>query len=81
MPFDLDTIVLHIDNFVTTWEGWGDVFSGLNEFLFGDDKDGGREDLSSELGDVFAGVDGLSSRGEDATDPDAWFSSLGGSIN
>lgn len=54
MPFDLDTIVLHIDNFVTTWEGWNDVFSGLNEFFFGDGED---DTLSSELGDVFAGVD------------------------
>ncbi|MGO2640037.1 MULTISPECIES: hypothetical protein [Corynebacterium] len=29
---DLSTIIDHLDNFVTTWEGWGKVFEGLNAF-------------------------------------------------
>ncbi|MGP5241100.1 hypothetical protein [Corynebacterium flavescens] len=39
---DLSTIITHLDNFVTTWEGWGKVFEGLNSFI-------GFENFSSEL--------------------------------
>ncbi|MDN8605362.1 hypothetical protein Q0N48_05015 [Corynebacterium ureicelerivorans] len=26
---DLNTVILHLDNFVDTWEGWGKVIKGL----------------------------------------------------
>lgn len=26
---DLDTVILHLDNFVNTWEGWGKIIKGL----------------------------------------------------
>lgn len=26
---DLNTIIMHLDNFVDTWKGWGQVFHGL----------------------------------------------------
>ena len=26
---DLNTVILHLDNFVNTWEGWGKVIKGL----------------------------------------------------
>ncbi len=32
---DLSIIQLHLDNFKTTWEGWADVFFGLNSFFDG----------------------------------------------
>lgn len=28
---DLNTIIMHLDNFVDTWEGWGKVLGGLFE--------------------------------------------------
>lgn len=27
---DLNTVIMHLDNFVDTWEGWGKVLKGLN---------------------------------------------------
>lgn len=36
---DLSTIIDHLDNFVTTWEGWGKVFDAL----FGKVEDGATE--------------------------------------
>ena len=30
---DLDMIITHLDNFVDTWEGWGDVLGGLQDIL------------------------------------------------
>ena len=30
---DLNTIITHLDNFVDTWEGWGDVLGGLQDIL------------------------------------------------
>lgn len=46
MPFDLDTIILHLDNFATTWKSWNTVFTGLDTFFNGkDDKDGALEVL------------------------------------
>lgn len=29
---DLSTIQMHLDNFVTTWNGWNDVLNGLQAF-------------------------------------------------
>lgn len=29
MPIDLDTIQLHLDNFVTTWKSWDAIFTNL----------------------------------------------------
>lgn len=28
---DLDTVIMHLDNFVNTWEGWGKVIKGLGQ--------------------------------------------------
>ena len=28
---DLDTIIMHLDNFVDTWNGWSDVLDGFNQ--------------------------------------------------
>jgi len=28
---DLSTIQMHLDNFVHTWEGWGNIVGGLKE--------------------------------------------------
>ncbi|ART20518.1 hypothetical protein CBE89_02645 [Corynebacterium striatum] len=30
---DLSLIQTHLDNFVDTWKGWNNVFTGLNGFL------------------------------------------------
>lgn len=30
---DLDTIIFHLDNFVTTWEGWGKVAKGVADLF------------------------------------------------
>lgn len=30
---NLDLIITHLDNFVDTWEGWGDVVNGLQKVL------------------------------------------------
>ena len=30
---DLSTIITHLDNFVTTWEGWGKVINNTAEAL------------------------------------------------
>lgn len=27
---DLNTVIMHLDNFVDTWEGWGKVLKGLH---------------------------------------------------
>lgn len=27
---DLNTVILHLDNFVDTWQGWGKVIKGLH---------------------------------------------------
>jgi len=48
---DLSTIIDHLDNFVTTWEGWGNVVTGL-QGIFGIEK-GDVEGLSSAF-DVFS---------------------------
>lgn len=26
---DLNTVIMHLDNFVTTWEGWGKIAEGV----------------------------------------------------
>ena len=26
---DLNTVILHLDNFVDTWQGWGKIIKGL----------------------------------------------------
>ncbi|WP_158407436.1 hypothetical protein [Corynebacterium ureicelerivorans] len=26
---DLNTVILHLDNFVDTWKGWGKIIEGL----------------------------------------------------
>ncbi|WKD58186.1 hypothetical protein CAPI_08295 [Corynebacterium capitovis DSM 44611] len=31
---DIATIKLHLDNFVNTWEGWGNILKGLNELIY-----------------------------------------------
>lgn len=28
---DLNTVILHLDNFVDTWKGWGKVIKGLGQ--------------------------------------------------
>ncbi|QNE90183.1 hypothetical protein H0194_04150 [Corynebacterium incognita] len=52
---DLSVIQLHLDNFKTTWEGWADVFFGLNSFFDGlagnDETNGGV----GKLVEAFAG--------------------------
>lgn len=30
---DLNTIITHLDNFVDTWKGWGNVLGGLQKIL------------------------------------------------
>lgn len=50
---DLNTIIMHLDNFVDTWKGWGDVFEGLTGLSSND-----QFDTSSK---VVSGFDGLSS--------------------
>ena len=30
---DLNTIIFHLDNFVTTWEGWGKVAEGVADLF------------------------------------------------
>lgn len=48
---DLSIIQLHLDNFKTTWEGWADVFFGLNSFfdgLAGNDETNGDKALLVE---------------------------------
>ncbi|WP_288832556.1 hypothetical protein [uncultured Corynebacterium sp.] len=30
---DLDLIITHLDNFVDTWKGWGNVVEGLKDVL------------------------------------------------
>lgn len=29
---DLSTIQMHLDNFVTTWEGWGKIVQGIQDW-------------------------------------------------
>lgn len=59
MPIDLDTIQLHLDNFVTTWKSWHAIFTQLPlaldffDALSSDDNafsdlSSGLEDFSSE---------------------------------
>jgi|GEM_PF-650246 len=51
---DLSTIITHLDNFVTTWEGWGKVTenlpSVLNNFT---DAIFGLSNGEYEVGDAF----------------------------
>ena len=30
---DLDMIITHLDNFVDTWKGWGNVLGGLDKLV------------------------------------------------
>ncbi|MCT1451684.1 hypothetical protein M3G18_01945 [Corynebacterium sp. p3-SID1145] len=30
---DLNTVILHLDNFVDTWEGWGKVIKGVHSLF------------------------------------------------
>ena len=30
---DLDSIITHLDNFVDTWKGWGNVLGGLDKLV------------------------------------------------
>lgn len=45
---DLSTIIDHLDNFVTTWEGWSAVFKGINGIL-GLDTETAFEGVSSKF--------------------------------
>ena len=48
---DLSLIQTHLDNFVTTWEGWANVVKGLKDiFALGEE---GFDGLSSAF-DVFS---------------------------
>lgn len=49
---DLSTIIDHLDNFVTTWKGWGAVVEGIKG-IFGLDK--------GDFTGVSSAVKGLSS--------------------
>lgn len=53
MPIDLDTIQLHLDNFVTTWKSWDAIFENLPKALtfFGElsSDDNAFTELSSDL--------------------------------
>lgn len=44
---DLSLIQTHLDNFVTTWEGWGKVVTGLKGIFGYGEQDGlGKEDFA-----------------------------------
>lgn len=30
---DLNTVIMHLDNFVDTWEGWGKVAKGVHQLF------------------------------------------------
>ena len=51
---DLSTIITHLDNFVTTWEGWGEITKNLptvlNNFT---DAVFGLSNGEYEVGDAF----------------------------
>ncbi|MDV2433847.1 hypothetical protein [Corynebacterium tuberculostearicum] len=51
---DLSTIITHLDNFVTTWEGWGEITKNLptvlNNFT---DVVFGLSNGEYEVGDAF----------------------------
>ncbi|WP_273408074.1 hypothetical protein [Corynebacterium ureicelerivorans] len=43
---DLNTVILHLDNFVDTWKGWGKVIKGLHDLT----------DVSGKVADAIAAV-------------------------
>lgn len=68
---DIETITLHLEQFVTTVEGWGSVLSGLSEF-FGNvtgvldgvtGEEGEKFTNSSELFEGSSLFDGSSANG------------------
>lgn len=60
MPFDLDAIQLHLDNFADTWKNWHIVFSEFpdaiaNLALFGEAADAlSSEDADANLSSLFS---------------------------
>ncbi|MGV0447060.1 hypothetical protein [Corynebacterium sanguinis] len=59
---DISTIITHLNNFVKTWEGWGNVFKGLDG-IFGEKKLGDILGLSSGFDEASSEIITNSSNG------------------